>query len=54
MSETYKIKRSYFDENHPDNSKVIKTGLTLEEAKDHCCDPNSRVVGVYFDCFTAE
>ena len=26
----YKIVRFTFDENHPDNHKVIKRGLTLE------------------------
>lgn len=38
---TYMIIRFYMDMNHPDNRKVIKTGLTLKEAQDHCDDPST-------------
>jgi hypothetical protein len=36
---TYKIVRFYQDESI--DNEVIKTGLTLEEAKAHCADPES-------------
>ncbi len=35
MSETYLVRRFYM-EDHP--SEVIKTGLTLQEAQEHCRD----------------
>ena len=35
----YKIVRMYFDENVSD--RTIKSGLTLEEAKAHCQDPET-------------
>lgn len=38
METTYKIIRMYRDE-HP--SRVIETGLTLEEAQAHCRDPET-------------
>lgn len=55
----YKIVRHYFDEDHPDNRMVVKTGLTLEEAQDHCQDPATRVEDahghtVWFDGYTEE
>jgi predicted metal-dependent HD superfamily phosphohydrolase len=49
--ETYKIVRKYRDSNHPDNNKVIETGLTLEEAQEHCNDPSTHESGVWFDCY---
>lgn len=33
---TYRIVRFTFDENDPDYKRVMKTGLTLEEAQEHC------------------
>lgn len=36
---TYKIIRNYFDDNVP--RKVMAEGLTLEEAKEWCRDPES-------------
>lgn len=37
---SYKIVRSFFnDEDYSD--EVIETGLTLEEAKEHCSDPET-------------
>jgi hypothetical protein len=54
MSETYKIIRKYKDDNHPDNDRVIKTDLTLKEARDHCNDPDSHEEGVWFDAFYEE
>lgn len=38
---TYKILRFYKDMSHPDNRKIIKKGLTLEKAKEHCEDPST-------------
>lgn len=35
---TYKIVRFYRDENHHDNRRVVKTGLTLAEAQEWCND----------------
>jgi hypothetical protein len=36
---SYAIKRSYFNSRFP--SRIIKSGLTLEEAKAHCADPET-------------
>ena len=49
--EKYKIVRKYRDTNHPNNNRVIKWGLTLEEAQAHCNDPATHEAGVWFDCF---
>lgn len=38
MAGTYKIVRMYFNE-HP--RRTIKRGLTLEEAQEHCRDPET-------------
>jgi len=35
----YKIVRMYFDDSKP--NVVIETGLTLEEAQEHCRDPET-------------
>lgn len=37
--ETYKIIRNYFDDAW--DREVIETGLTLEEAQEHCNDPET-------------
>lgn len=50
----YKIVRFTFDENHPDNHRVIKTGLTLEEAQEHCQRDDTREKGVWFDGYDEE
>jgi hypothetical protein len=50
----YKIVRKYKDDSHPDNNKVIDTGLTIEEAREHCKDPSTHEKGVWFDCFYEE
>jgi hypothetical protein len=31
---TYKVVRKYKEAGYPDNNKVIKTGLTLKEARE--------------------
>ena len=48
----YKIVRFYRDENHPDNKKVIKRGLTEEEAQEHCRREDTHEKGVWFDGYT--
>ncbi len=61
---TYKILR--FFEKHP--RRTVKTGLTLEEARKHCADPEfdsatcrkainkarTKKMGPWFDGYTAE
>lgn len=54
MSETYRITRKYLDNSHPDHNEVIRTGLTLEEAQEHCNDPSTHEKGVWFDCYYEE
>jgi hypothetical protein len=39
MTETYKIVRNYFDSRWA--TRVVATGLTLEEAQAHCRDPET-------------
>jgi hypothetical protein len=50
----YKILRFTFDDNHLDNHKVIKTGLTEEEAQEHCQREDTRKEGVWFHGYTKE
>ena len=52
--ETYRIVRKYQDTSHPDHDKEINTGLTREEAKAHCKDPDTQEAGVWFDVFYEE
>ena len=47
---TYKIVRFYKDK----DSNVIKTGLTLEEARTHCCQPSTHKSGEWFDGYERE
>lgn len=54
MDETYRIVRKYRDMNHPDHNKEIASGLTLQEAKAHCQDPDTHEKGVWFDVFYEE
>ena len=49
---TYKIIR-FYRELHK-SSKVIKRGLTLEQAKAHCQDPSTRKEGEWFDGYHHE
>jgi hypothetical protein len=48
---TYKIIR-FFRDDTP--SKVIKRGLTLEEAQDHCGREDTHEPGVWFDGYDEE
>lgn len=53
MADTYKIIRHF----HPslDRAKrVVKRGLTLEEAQAWCRDPTTRKEGEYFDGYDKE
>ena len=54
MKKTYKIIRFYKRMNHPRNGEVIKTGLTLKEAREHCNDPKTRKEGQWFDGYDEE
>jgi len=63
--ETYKIVRGYFNNSR---KRTIKTGLTLEQAQEHCRDPETssstaqsavarkrtRQHGPWFDGYTQE
>ena len=51
---TFKIVRFCFDDNHRDHNKIIKTGLTEQEAQEHCQRDDTRLAGVWFDGFTEE
>jgi len=51
---TYRIVRMYRDDDHPDHLKVIRTGLTLEEAQEHCRSEDTREAGVWFDGYEEE
>lgn len=47
---TYKIVRHYVDR----PSEVMDTGLTLEEAQEHCQRDDTHVEGKWFDGYTEE
>jgi hypothetical protein len=49
MDNTYKIIRFRFD----GENEVIETGLTLEEAQEHCNDPDTHGDG-WFDGYEQE
>jgi hypothetical protein len=52
---TYKIVRSYYPGyTGKTTRRTIKTGLTLEEAQEHCNDPKTRKDGEWFDGYTEE
>ena len=50
---TYKIVRIYAP-HLSKSSRVIKRGLTLEEAQEHCKRPETRRDGEWFDGYDAE
>jgi hypothetical protein len=47
----YRIVRMWSAHN---KTKVIKRGLTLEQAQAHCKNPNTREAGVWFDGYEEE
>lgn len=49
---TYKIIR-FYQERHK-QSRVIKRGLTLEQAQAHCQDPSTQKEGCWFDGYESE
>tara|TARA_R110000824_G_scaffold97551_6_gene233164 strand:- start:212 stop:424 length:213 start_codon:yes stop_codon:yes gene_type:complete len=49
---TYKVIRFYRELRKA--SKVIRRGLTLEEARAHCLNPSTQKEGVWFDGFESE
>lgn len=51
--QTYLIRRFTFDRNHDDYRRVIKTGLTLDEAQEHCNDESTHGAG-WFDGYESE
>jgi len=51
--ETYSIIRFYSPADGREN-ETIKTGLTLEEAQEHCRDECTRQDGVFFDGYSEE
>lgn len=64
----YKIVRNYFDSARAPRRRVVKSGLTLEEAQAHCRDPETSsktatsaasrrrtaMYGPWFDGYTEE
>jgi hypothetical protein len=36
------------------NRKIMKTGLTLKQAQEHCNDPKTRKENVWFDGYTLQ
>ena len=50
---TYKIIRFFHPSQNMEN-RVIREGLTLQEAQEHCQDDETKLDGVYFDGYEAE
>lgn len=55
----YLIRRFYFDESHPNHGKIVKRGLTLDEAQEHCRrddthERNGEGNTVWFDGYESE
>jgi hypothetical protein len=51
----YKIVRFYREDGFPGPPRrTIKTGLTLEEAQEHCQRDDTREEGVWFDGYDEE
>lgn len=49
-NDTYKIIR--FDQNAP--NKIVRRGLSLDEAQAHCSRADTRCEGKWFDGYTKE
>jgi hypothetical protein len=50
--ELYNIVRFYRKEGKA--SKIVKRGLTLEQAQEHCNRPDTRKEGVWFDGYNKQ
>lgn len=53
IMQTYSIIRFYAPHLNKGN-RVMKRGLTLEQAQAHCKDPDTRKAGEWFDGYDAE
>ena len=56
---TYAVRRFYFDEQHPDHQRVLRTGLSLSDAQAHCrddasCERDDHGHVVWFDGYDEE
>jgi hypothetical protein len=55
---TYTVRRFTLNDEHPDNHRVIATGLTRAEAQAHCNDPATHGEdperGKWFDGYEAD
>lgn len=56
MTTRYCIVRFFYPNanGNSEESQIIDTGLTLEEAQAHCQDPTTREEGKWFDGYTEE
>ena len=53
VMQTYSIIRFYAPHLNK-SSRVIYCGLTLEQAQEHCNDPETRISGEWFDGYNVE
>ena len=56
---TYKIIRFYRDSDHPSHQRIIKRGLSLDEAQEHCRrddthELDSEGMAIWFDGYEHE
>ena len=52
MEDKYMIVRFWKQEGKA--SKIIQTGLSLEEAQEYCSKDNTKMEGVFFDGYTKQ
>jgi hypothetical protein len=53
-NKTYKIIRFYRNSDHKNHMKIMKRGLSLAEAQQHCQDERTKKCGVWFDGYGEE